>query len=163
MSRFRPPIRRKGDGFVIDLGNNETDVLLRLIDELRTLLTDDKPDPAAAALTARLFPVVHRDDAAMEAEYQRLMRDELVQSKLSALLQMETALGGNGRVDEGQLLAFMQAVNSIRLVLGVMLGISDDDSADQLDEISDLAETHEQMLYHYLSWILEWTVRAQMG
>ncbi len=163
MSRFRPPIRRKGDGFVIDLGKNETDVLLRLIDELRTLLTDDDPGPAAAALTARLFPVVHRDDAVMEAEYQRLMRDELVQSKLSALLQVETALGGSGRVDEGQLLAFMQAVNSIRLVLGVMLGISDDDSADQLDEISDLAETHEQMLYHYLSWILEWTVRAQTG
>lgn len=161
MSRFRPPIRRRGDGFVIDLGNNETDVLLRLVDELRTLLTNDNPDPAAAALTARLFPVVHRDDAVMEAEYQRLMRDELVQSKLSALLQVETALGGNGRVDEGQLLAFMQAVNSIRLVLGVMLGISDDDSADQLDEISDLAETHEQMLYHYLSWILEWTVKAQ--
>ena len=163
MSRFRPPIRRKGDGFVIDLGNNETDVLLRLIDELRTLLTDDNPAPAAAALTARLFPVVHRDDAVMEAEYQRLMRDELVQSKLSALLQVEAALGGNGRVDEGQLLAFMQAVNSIRLVLGVMLGISDDDSADQLDEISELAETHDQMLYHYLSWILEWTVRAQTG
>jgi len=163
MSRFRPPIRRRGDGFVIDLGSNETDVLLRLVDELRTLLTDDKPDPAAAALSARLFPVVHREDAVMEAEYQRLMRDELVQSKLSALLQVETALGGNGRVDEGQLLAFMQAVNSIRLVLGVMLDISDDDSADQLDEISDLAETREQMLYHYLSWILEWTVKAQTG
>jgi hypothetical protein len=163
MSRFRPPIRRKGDGFVIDLGTNETDILLRLIDELRTLLTDDNPEPAAAALTARLFPVVHPDDPVMEAEYQRLMRDELVQSKLSALLQVETALGGNGKVDEGQLLAFMQAVNSIRLVLGVMLGISDDESADQVDEISNLAETHEQMLYHYLSWLLEWTVTAQSG
>jgi hypothetical protein len=161
MSRFRPPIRRKGDGFVIDLGHNETGVLLRLIDELRTLLTDENPEPAAAALTARLFPVVHRDDPVMEAEYQRLMRDELVQSKLSALLQVESALGGNGRVDEGQLLAFMQAVNSIRLVLGVMLGISDDESADQIDEISDVAETHEQMLYHYLSWLLEHAVSAQ--
>ncbi len=163
MSRFRPPVRRKGDGFIIDLGDNETAVVLRLIDELRTLLTDDDPDPAARALTARLFPVAYPDEAEMEAEYQRLMRDELVQSKLSALSQVEAALGGNGRVNEGQLLAFMQAVNSIRLVLGVMIGIADDETADEIDGLSTEVETHEQMLYHYLSWLLEHSVAAQTG
>ncbi|HUF97643.1 MAG TPA: DUF2017 family protein [Ilumatobacter sp.] len=159
MSRFRAPIRRKGDGFIIDLGDQETEIVLRLVDELRTLLSSDTSDPATAAMMARLFPVAHPDDAEMEAEYQRLMREELVESKLSTLSHVEEALRGNGKVDEGKLLSFMQAVNSIRLVLGVMLGITDDESADALDD--DLADGHEQALYHYLSWLLEWTVSVQ--
>lgn len=161
VSRFRSPVRRKGEGFIIDLGDQEAEVVLHLVDELRTLLTNTNSEPAAEALTARLFPVVHPENAEMEAEYQRLMRDELVQSKLSALSQVEAALRGNGRVNESQLLAFMQAVNSIRLVLAVMLGIADDESAEAIDGISELAETHEQMLYHYLSWLLEHAVSSQ--
>lgn len=164
VSRFRAPVRRKGDGFVIDLGDQEAEVVLRLIGELRMLLVDEHPDPAATALTARLFPVVHPDDAEMEAEYQRLMRDELVQSKLSALAHVEEALRGNGKVDEGRLLAFMQAVNSIRLVLAVLLGITNDDAANEVDDdASDLPNTHEQALYHYFSWLLESAVSVQLG
>ncbi len=40
MSRFRPPVRPKGDRFVVDLGADESALVRRLIGELRALLTD---------------------------------------------------------------------------------------------------------------------------
>ena len=50
----------------------------------------------------------------------------------------------------------MQSINAVRLVLGSMLGITDDDSADA----ADLADSPEHHLYDFLSWLLEWTVRS---
>lgn len=159
MSKFRAPVRSKGNGYVIDIGDDEAEVLLRLISELRSLLTDTDLDPTGQALLARLFPVVYPDDEEFEAEYQRLMRSELVESKLSALTIVEDALNGNGRVDEGQLIAFMQSVNSVRLVLGTMLDIGDDTGED--DEVDvEQQDSPEYHLYSYLSWLLEWSVRA---
>ena len=58
--------------------------------------------------------------------------------------------------DEERTVAFMQSINAIRLVLGTLLGITDDDSADEADD----AATPEHQLYDFLSWLLEWTVHA---
>ena len=165
MSLFRGPVRRKGGGFVIDLGDDEAAVVRRLTGELRALLTDPEPDPAAKSLIIRLFPVAYPDDDEMEAEYQRLMRDELVQSKLSALDIVDETFGepdgGAVALDEGRLLAVMQSINSIRLVLGTMLGVTDDPDKDEVTEqLEDSAEYH---LYTYLSWLLDWCVRALSG
>jgi Domain of unknown function (DUF2017) len=156
------PIRAAdGGGFVIDLGADETALLRRLLGELRALLTEPDPGSEARALLARLFPVVHPDDEEAEFEYQRLMRDELVQSKLSALDSVDGALAGDGRADEPRLLAFMQSLNSIRLVLGTMLGVSDD--PDQPEVTPGLEDSAEYHLYAYLSWLLEHCVQALSG
>ena len=161
MSRFRPPVRAKGERFVIDLGDDESALIRRLVGELRAMLTDPEPDDSSQVLLARLFPVAHHDDDELEAEYQRLMRDELVQSKLSAFDIVDATLAGDGRVDEGELLAVMQSINSLRLVLGTMLGVTDDPDADEVTPgLEDSAEYH---LYGYLSWLLEWCVRALSG
>jgi hypothetical protein len=158
--RFQGPVRRVGDGFVVELGEHATPVVRRMLDELRALLTDT--DAGAVHLTGRLFPVVHPDDPDAEAEYQRLMRDELVQSKLAAFHLVDEALGGDGRLDEPGLVAFMQSLNSLRLVLGTMLGITDDDPDDDPDGAGDGAGTAsaEHELYGYLSWLLEWSVQT---
>lgn len=158
MSRFRPPVRAKGDGFVVDLGTDESDLIRRLIGELRSMLTDPSPDAAVETLLARLFPPAHHDDEEMEAEYQRLMREELVQSKLSAFDIVDETLAGKGLIDEARLLAVMQSINSIRLVLGTMLGVTDDPEADEVT--AGLENSSEYHLYSYLSWLLEWCVRA---
>lgn len=146
---------------MIDIGRAETEIVGRLVAELRAMLVDPEPDAAAAALLSRLFPVAHPDDEELEAEYQRLMREELVESKLSALDIVERALAGRGRVDDGELLAFMQSVNSIRLVLGTMLGVDDDPQAPEVTP--GLEDSPEYHLYGYLSWLLEWCVRASTG
>ncbi len=146
---------------MVALGDDESSLIIRLVDELRSLLNDPAPDDHARRLLERLFPVAHADDTEMEAEYQRLMREELVQSKMSAFDILDETLSGDGRVDEGQLLAVMQSINSIRLVLGTMLGVDDDPDADEVTPgLEDSAEYH---LYSYLSWLLEHCVRALTG
>jgi len=161
MSRFRAPVRRKGDGFVVDIGKDETALVRRLVGELRSLLTDPAPNDEAQELISRLFPIAYPDDDQMEAEYQRLMRDELVQSKLAAFDVVDDVLAERTVIDEGRLVAVMQSINSIRLVLGVMLEVTDDPDVDEVAE--GYEDSPEYALYGYLSWLLEWCVRALSG
>jgi hypothetical protein len=132
--------RVRGGGFSLRLNPEERALVARLLDELGALLTE-QVDPA---MTGRLFPVVHPNDPDQEAEYQRLMRDELVASRLA--------------FDEDQLVAFMQALNGVRLVLGTILDITDDDE-DEPDNVL----VPEYQLYAYLSWVLDSAVRALSG
>ena len=71
-------VTRSSGRYVLHLGKDERALLGRLLGELRELVTD----PVELGAVRRLFPVVHPDDAEREAEYQRLMRVELVASKL---------------------------------------------------------------------------------
>ena len=90
------------------------------------------------------------------------MREELVASRVAAIESVSALLLADGAAthdtvwDEGQTIAFMQSINAIRLVLGSLLGIHDDESADEADD--DTSPEHQ--LYDFLSWLLEWTVRA---
>jgi hypothetical protein len=159
MGRFRPPVRARGDGFVVDVGDDEAAVIRRLTGELRTLLSEEATDDQARALLLRLFPTAYPDDEEHEVEYQRLMREELVASKLAALDVVDSALADRpARLDEAGLTAFMQSINSIRLVLGTMLDVDDDPTADEVSE--GLENSPEYALYGYLSWLLEHSVRA---
>lgn len=161
MSLLRGPVRRKGDGFVVALGDDESAIVRRLTGELRQLLTDPDPNAEARSLIARLFPVAYPDDDEMEAEYQRLMRDELVTSKLAAFDIIDAALVDGGVIDEGRLIAVMQSINSIRLVLGAMLDVDDDPDAPEVTP--GFEDSPEYALYGYLSWLLEHCVTALMG
>jgi hypothetical protein len=154
---FRGPVRKKGARFVIDLGDDEAAVVRRLVDQLRALLTDPY-HPDSQELLERLFPVAYPDDDEHEAEYQRLMREELVQSKLATFDIIDATLAEPGPIDEGQLIAVMQSINSIRLVLGTMLEVSDDPDADEV--MPGMEDSPEYALYGYLSWLLEHCVRA---
>jgi hypothetical protein len=158
MSRFRRPIRRKGDRFIVDLGVDETTIVRRLVSELRELLTDDDPSDEARSLLLRLFPTAYPDDDEMEEEYQRLMRDELVQSKLASFDIIDKALASDDTIDEGHLIAVMQSINSVRLVLGAMLEVTDDPEADEVAAGFD--NSPEYALYGYLSMLLENAVSA---
>ena len=107
----------------------------------------------------RLFPVVHPDDAEREAEYQRLMREELVSSRLGAVDVVESVLGGSGRrvtLDDAQMQAFVQSVNAVRLVLGTLLDVTEDEDESR----PDLVSSPEYQLYAYLSWLLDSAIQA---
>ena len=157
MSRdFDPPVQATEAGYLVNLGDHERKLLTRLVGQLRDLLAeDDHP------LLDRLFPTAYPDDEEAESEYQRLMREELVTSRTMSIDTVTELLARPPEqpLDEGETLAFLQSVNAIRLVLGTMLGISDDEDAERVDEGDD----SEQQLYGYLSWLLEWTVRALSG
>ena len=117
-------------------------------------------DPDGAEATARLFPVVHPDDADQEAEYQRLMRDELIESRTAGIDTAVEVLSRQGRkvaLSEPELLAFVRAINSVRLVLGTILDVTED---DDLDAPPELVESPEYQLYGYLSYVLDACVRV---
>jgi len=148
--------RGRSGGFVLRLNVEERALVSRLLDELRALLTD----PVDPAMTARLFPVVHPDRPDQEEEYQRLMRDDLVTSRLAGIETVKGVLAGTSKkvtFTEDQLVAFMQAVNSVRLVLGTMLGVSEDDDEDTT---ANTPIVPEYQLYAYLSWVLDSAVLA---
>jgi hypothetical protein len=161
MARFRAPVKRNRDGIVLRLEPDERALLRRLLGELRSLLLGDDPPPGSEQLVQRLFPTAHPDDPELEEEYQRLMRDELVASRVAALDVVDGLLAEDRPLDDGEVRAFMQSINAVRLVLGTMLGVTDDPSADDDGVGGDQGDSPEYHLYAYLSWLLEWTVRAQ--
>jgi hypothetical protein len=152
--KFVAPVEAVHGGWRINLDVEERNLLIRLMGELRELLGG----PHDNELVRRLFPTAYPDDEEKEAEYQRLMREELVASRLAAIDSVTETLSGSPDelLDESQTIAFMQSINAIRLVLGTMLGITDDDSADD----AEVADSPEHHLYDFLSWLLEWTVRS---
>jgi len=153
--KFVAPVEAVKGGWRINLDDEERNLLMRLTGELRALMTG----PDDNELIRRLFPVAYPEDEEKEAEYQRLMREELVASRLAAIDSVNRTIepaNASTLLDEGETIAFMQSVNAIRLVLGSMLGITDDESADAADD-TDSPEHH---LYDFLSWLLEWTVRS---
>jgi len=153
------PVTRSGSGYVLHLGRDERALVARLLDELRALLTD----PADPELVRRLYPVVHPDNQDRESEYQRLMRDDLITSRIAGIDIVTAVLGRSGRkvtLDEAQMGAFMQAVNGVRLVLGTLLDVTEDDELVERDDADTAPEYH---LYGYLSWILDSSVRALSG
>jgi len=149
-------VTRSRAGFTLHLGEDERQVVVRLLEELRTM----QSDPEAADATMRLFPVVHPDRPDQEAEYQRLMRAELIESRAAGIDTAVEVLSRAGRkvtVSEAELLAFSRAVNSVRLVLGTILEVTED---DDLDAPSELVDSPEYQLYAYLSYILDASIKA---
>jgi hypothetical protein len=119
--RFRRWIKATDDGTLeVRLNGRERDALRNLAGELRQMLAEPS-DPALR----RLFPPGYSDDAVREAGYQMMMGDELRQRHLAAA----EALGESAdaqRLDPEQATAWLQAINSVRLVLGTRLGIEED-------------------------------------
>ncbi len=85
------------------------------------------------------------------------MRDELVTSRVSAIEQVEDSLDAR-QLSEAELVAWMQSVNSIRLVLGTLLDISEDLEIDDLPD--DDPNLPDYALYGYLSMLLDEIVTA---
>jgi hypothetical protein len=109
-------------------------------------------DPAVR----RLFPPAYADDAGRDAEYQELVHDDLLAARLAAL-DVVAATVDAGNLDEEQLLAWMGAVNDLRLVLGTRLDVSEETSLDVDPSDPDAGAL---AVYQYLSFLLESIVEA---
>lgn len=144
--------RLRGGRFRITIPTEERQLLRSLPRQVEEMLGTD--DPALA----RLFPPAYGGDhAAMEAEYQRFMRDDLEASHRRSLgVLAETA--DADELDEEQMNEWMSALNQIRLVVGTRLDISEEMAAQAIDD--DDPDAHLLALYHYLSWLQEQVVEA---
>ena len=128
----KPPVERIRNGYRINLDEEERELLQRLFEQLRQMLLGPSDDPALK----RIFPAAYHQAQHREhdAEYQRLMREELVASRLTGLATVEEAMTTPPPLTEEQLTAFMQALNGLRLVLGTVLDVSEDLDPEELDD-----------------------------
>lgn len=154
--RFKPPIQRSGTSFVINLDIEERQMIGRLLGEMRQLLLGEADQP----VLRRLFPPAYHlaDDAEADAEYHRLMSEDLAASRLTSIATVLDALDAGRLADEGAAIAFIQAINGLRLVLGTLLDVGEN------DDLAEIADDHpmvgEYHLYGFLSWVLDWAVQA---
>lgn len=126
---FGPRIRRiEADRFLFDLDADERALLRRLTDQLRDVLVSGPTDA-----TTRLFPPGYANDPQREAEYKELIGDSLLERRLSDLDVLEATAAAT-EVDANALNVCMVAINSIRLVLGTTLDISEELDLDELDD-----------------------------
>lgn len=149
----RPPVRRaRGGTFTVTLGPEERELLRSLPAQMRALLADpDDPD------LHRLFPPAYAaaEDAEHQEEYHRLMHEDLLARHRDALAVLEGTAGADTLTAE-QLDGWMRAINSIRLLLGTRLDVSEDD--DPMEQM-----TPEHALYYFLGYLQESVVEALAG
>jgi uncharacterized protein DUF2017 len=139
------------------------DYTVRLRPEERSLLTT-LPDQLAALVaggrtsaTTRLFPPAYSSEPEMDAEYQRLMGDELIQRRQAAAeLVRDTIERDRLSVDELQ--AWVGVCNDLRLVLGTVLDVSEDRDVLDVDRASE--DMPQRVLYLLLSEIVDEGVQA---
>jgi len=164
--RRKPPVeRRDHDTWIIRLEADEREVLATIISQLDALI-DDAQNGTETGIVSRLFPPAFTHHEAeheeLEAEYQRLMREELITSRRTSITTVMTtfdsAKGGSIVMNQGELTSFLQTLNALRVTLASVLGIVDDDSASIADDQSDASPEHH--LYMWSGWMLEWIVSS---
>ena len=146
--------------YSLNIDASDRTTLNALLDQLRDVLMND----SSSDIARRLFPAAYHQDEQHEQEYQRLMRDELLSSRLaslsltSSILERE-ATGNSIVLTADELDALMRSINSLRLVLGTLLDVDEDEFEAHLDE--DDPSYGQYQLYSYLGWLLDWIVTAQ--
>ena len=147
-----------GDRVRVRLAQDEVAVLRGLPDQLRTVLAEGGDEP----VNQRLFPPAYLDvaDVEQDAEYHRLMHDDLVKEKLANLdLVTGTLARGSASVrrwtvdlTEEEATAWLGVLNDLRLALGVRLDITEDYDGD-VDDADPRAPAFR--LLSYLGWLEE--------
>jgi len=145
----RSRIRRTRRGtYRIELPDQERELLRHLLPQLRALVAGEEPGDGR---TRRLHPPAYADDVEADADYQRLMREDLEASRLAALDAVEATVDAT-ELDEQQLMSWLGAVNNLRLVLGTVLDVSEELEIGELPEETPDVEAYA--LYAYLSSLL---------
>jgi hypothetical protein len=148
----RPSIERTRSGnYRLRLSDAERALLRMLHAELETLLEDpDDPD------LQRLFPPAS-DDPERDAEYQGLVRGQLVDGRTRALETLERTLSADKLTAE-EADAWLRVLNDLRLILGTRLDVTEETMLEDLDPNDPNAQ--QLAVYGYLSWLQEQLVAA---
>ena len=140
---------KQAGAYQLNLEDGERTMLKELAPQFTELL-DDPDHPALM----RLFPPAYSNliDVEHQDEYRRLMMEDLVARHREEFEMLESTADAS-TLSEEQLLAWSRAINSIRLVLGTYLDITEDD--DDRDPLSS-----EESVYRWLTFLLGEAIEA---
>ncbi len=163
MGLFTRRVKRIASGrYRISLPEHEAELLRTLLPQLRGLLTTGLSDNDPSL--TRLFPTAYANDPELDAGYQALVRDELLEKRFASIDVIESLLAEAGagpmtsEVDEEELSAWMRAINDLRLVLGTRLDVGEDDDPADIDP--DDPDAQGWAIYHYLAMLVSVIVDA---
>ena len=155
--------RQKNGSLVVSVPQLDAFVLRELPARLRNLL--ERPD-FASRVVQRLFPAAYKDPS-KDAEYQKLLGDDLLRRKRESIALFEKTLENwklRGRrveitISEADFELWLGFVNDMRLVLGTELDIQDESWGQNFDP--DHPQAQDFALLHYLSWLEEELLQAK--
>src|SRR4051794_350463 len=122
---FNRPRRRivaRRGRYQLRLPADERRLVRQLLGDLRALLAFGPDDPRLR----RLYPAAYADDGDKQAEYQALTQEDLANGRLAAVDDVERTVDAE-ELTADQLTAWMHSVNALRLVLGTMLDVNEDE------------------------------------
>jgi hypothetical protein len=143
--------RRSGD-YSIELYDWQREVLAALITQLRDLLLD-----GSSETLTRLYPTAYPDDAEANGAYNEIVHDQLLASRLDAFDVLESQLDSD-LVSADDLDQWLRALNSVRLVVGTRLDVSEQDDPSTIED--DDPDRDLWVVYHLLSEMLAVVVDA---
>jgi hypothetical protein len=150
-------VRSAAGGFDLRIPRSERNVLRALPDQLRRLLDEgDTEDPALR----RLYPSAYLDDPVAAAEFDGFVRDDLTEQRMKAIEIMARTID-SAHLDEEEVLAWLAAVNDLRLVLGVRLAVTEESEPEDFE--GDEETRGSYAVYSYLSILEEDIVEALSG
>jgi Domain of unknown function (DUF2017) len=146
--------RSSSGGFDLRIPRSERNVLRGLPDQLRVLLDEgDAEDPALQ----RLYPSAYPDDPVAAAEFDGFVREDLTEQRMKAIETMARTIDAK-HLDEEEVLAWLAAINDLRLVLGIRLAVTEESEPEDFE--GDEGARGSYALYVYLSMFEEDLVEA---
>ncbi len=166
------PFRATRGGIELRLESAEAQLLTQLCGDLLERLgeVDDAAAVEGDPVLGRLFPDGYRDDPEAAAELRSLIQSDLREAKISsAVMVLETLVElperGRAHLSEEQAAAWLATLNDLRLALGTVLDVTEDDdprfdpsrSGDaDADADVDADEDEDEFavsVYVYLGWL----------
>jgi hypothetical protein len=142
-------INRQGEQVYVRVSRGERKALLQILERLEPLIDDSQ--------LAR--PRAYQEEEE-EREFQRLVGTDLAESRAADLAQVREALESDQRIllSADSAMAWLRALNLVRLALAERIGIS----ADGWEEQYTMQEHRRPPLatLHLLSWVQEGLVEA---
>lgn len=147
--RFLPFAPLGNDEFAINWDAAERHLVLNLAEDLET--ADDLSNP----VFRRLFPTAYPQDPERDAGFQIFAQAARLDQRSEQLTVLRKTVESKTMTTE-ELSAWMGIINDLRLVLGTMLDIGEEDEAPPQDD--EQAQAFD--IYHRLSWVLTHLVDA---
>lgn len=151
--------RRQKAGVTVSIGEQEAELLRRLVREYLEVLDSGAADET---VMKRLFPDASVDDEQVRATYRDLAHDTLADHKKETGETALRTLGDKGALDgsltEDERDAWLVLLTDLRLVLGTRLNVDEDKMSMEPDPNDP--EQWPLALIHYLGWLQESLVKA---
>lgn len=143
--RIRP--LRRGQGCQLNLPAEERKLLEMLPSELAGVLKGLDLERPMPDNLRRLFPRAYVRDEEAERAYAESTHADLLASHKEALDLLASTANATS-LDADQMAAWMTALNDLRLVLGTVLNVTDEESWDPSSPVDS-----EVVIYHYLTML----------